>query len=46
MYIEEIEKSEMSPKKRILEGDRDLIRVLFICHGRALGTVISGDEVR
>ena len=23
-----------------------MTKVLFICHGRALGTVISGDEVR
>lgn len=23
-----------------------MIKILFICHGRALGTVISGDEVR
>ena len=23
----------MAAEKRILEGDRDLIKVLFICHG-------------
>lgn len=29
-----------------LRGYAIMIKVLFICHGRALGTVISGDEVR
>lgn len=30
----------------VLEQEKIMIRVLFICHGRALDTVISGDEVR
>ena len=30
----------------ILEQENFMIKVLFICHGRALGTAICGDEVR
>ena len=35
-----------SALQSISEQEKFMIRVLFICHGRALSTVIGGDEVR
>ena len=44
-------KSEKSRKVKRLEkpentGNMRKIKILFVCHGRALSAVIGGDEVR
>jgi hypothetical protein len=39
-------KARNTEKNLEMRGYATMIRILFICHGRALGTVISGDEVR
>ena len=38
--------TQNSALQGISEQENFMIRVLFICHGRTLDTVISGDEVR